>query len=1569
MSSNGSLIQTEKLTGRDNWTSWSFAVQAYLELDDLWECVQGTNTDPKKEKKAKSKLILLVDPINFIHIQDATTSKQIWENLSKAFQDSGLLRKVGLLRDLINTNLETSTSVEDYVNKIMSSAHKLRNIGFSVDDEWLGTLMLAGLPDEYKPMIMGIESSGVKISADLIKTKLLQEIKATPSNSALYTSNKNTQAKFKNIQHQSKSKGPRCFNCNKHGHLGKNCWFLKNKPQSKENNKGFVAAFSAMQLNDCINWYVDSGASMHMTMHKDLLENETTSPISTIKIADNKTLHVESCGDVILHIPNEDGGSSGILVKNVLYVPKLSTNLLSTSNPYTPQQNGLSERMNRTLVERAKCMMFNADLSKNYWAEAVTTAAYIINRSPTHALSDITPHEVWTGQKPDLSNIRIFGCPAMVHIPKEKRQKLDMKSSQLIFVGYSECTKGYRFMDPKTNKAVISRDVHFLEENIKNEKEQSSPNITDTSSNIDYEDPLDETYLPSPSVNISPANETGCGWESLMKSVTLGNVTMSHRTERGPPNALRLSHSTMIGARGVVKKQVTHALIKDIVTKAFQDMGYECLDTDLDKFVRSVTPASSRASSSATSLASSQESRQSSIRSSSPSKDSKRRASSSSEEGTCSDSTVVGTADNDSDSGKTTTGNTNSSQYDFFTLVKSKNKKTIRKALKKSKTSDVISPSNEINVDVFREASAPANNNMEHKLKVVIHGIPSNFPTDDIQTDHRGQGFPVQSVHTSRLCRRDGSPLWLVLAVLPKTEEAKISSEIYAKCAVSPVFGWRPRIKEAVPGSATAVSCTATRPPTVTRNRAVLNVWSLIGPKSDRLIGSQEISPPVFTAASIIRPITGAYGVRDRGSIIVWRRYPNGDGRSSCGLELEDIRIRGTTPSLPHCRRKTYFNSQVGRRKPKNITLLSFNTNGLQSNVYELTNCMSEYGIDIALIQETFLKSSRPKACAIAGYVQIRTDRTYGRRGGTALYYKSSIHCCPLDIPPLINMEATGCRLAMTGHGVLVIVSVYLSPSKSCFGATLEPSSPYFAQNGSSRRREAHSHYENHRLEESVETRLRKSTPPLNSIADNICTTDEIDSAIGALTSHIKTVVEKCEREFPASSDRRKFPTDSQTQCSHASPPHDIAHISRIEVLQKTSLEPQDDLTPVSLSEVQTLVKSLKTRKASGLDGISLIIDEQFGFRLVHSCPQQVLRLLKYGTEGFKRKHKTVAVFFDVAKAFDRVWHAGLVYKLYTLQVPDRVVLTIQNYLANRYFIFRHERTHSTRHLIRAGVPQGSALSPLLYPAYTNDVPRPSSGFQLALFAEDTALYYRNRYRVSIARHLQRANDEIGQWFRKWRKEINPDKSAAIQFKYSKHRSQLVVDNNISNLKMLNVKIPWQRSYKYLGVTLNRNLLFRDHIARVTKTALFYTARLGAILAIESKLSRRNKRTIYKMCIRTVITYASPVFAHATPTVLDRPQVIQNKFCRSATDAHWCVRNSVLHRDLKLPTISQYMKDASKRFFDIAGSHPNALHVAFDYEPPPFTHFIRKLRNVLNDPPDALTAAVESLNDVNDTHD
>lgn len=164
------MFNIEKFVGRENYSSWKFSVRAYLEHEELWQCVEpgAKPVDEAKDVKAKAKLILLLDPQNYVHVQECKTSMEVWHNLQNAFDDNGLTRKVGLLKDLINTTLESCNTVEDYVSKIMSTAHKLRNINFEVNDEWLGTLMLAGLPEEYRPMIMGLESCGSKISADLV---------------------------------------------------------------------------------------------------------------------------------------------------------------------------------------------------------------------------------------------------------------------------------------------------------------------------------------------------------------------------------------------------------------------------------------------------------------------------------------------------------------------------------------------------------------------------------------------------------------------------------------------------------------------------------------------------------------------------------------------------------------------------------------------------------------------------------------------------------------------------------------------------------------------------------------------------------------------------------------------------------------------------------------------------------------------------------------------------------------------------------------------------------------------------------------------------------------------------------------------------------------------------------------------------------------------------------------------------------------------------------------------------------------------------------------------------------
>ena len=104
--------------------------------------------------------------------------------------------------------------------------------------------------------------------------------------------------------------------------------------------------------------------------------------------------------------------------------------------PGTPQQNGVSERLNRTLMDRSRSMMSHARLPQVFWAEAVNTAAYLVNFSPHSAILFKTPFEMWHGREPDYSVLRIFGCDAYAHVPSIGRSKLDPRAKKCIFLGY-----------------------------------------------------------------------------------------------------------------------------------------------------------------------------------------------------------------------------------------------------------------------------------------------------------------------------------------------------------------------------------------------------------------------------------------------------------------------------------------------------------------------------------------------------------------------------------------------------------------------------------------------------------------------------------------------------------------------------------------------------------------------------------------------------------------------------------------------------------------------------------------------------------------------------------------------------------------------------------------------------------------------------------------------------------------------------------------------------------------------------------------------------------------------------
>lgn len=713
--SSTSGLSIDRLLGRENYPTWKFAAQAYLDLDNLWTTTIDYEVDeegnpktpikPDQDRRARSKLTLIIDPLCYVHIQNAKTAKELWQQLANAYEDSGLTRRVALLRKLITTTLSNCNSMDIYVKEIVTTAQSLNGIGFPISEEWIGSLLLAGLPESYRPMIMALENSGISISGDSIKIKLLQDVPNACENSAFHTANRQ-------IPPRTNRKGPKCKKCHNFGHIAKYC---RTKTQQTDNHREKrYDAFSAVALStlgttNINDWYFDSAATSHMTLNSNLLNNMHAEG-GIVATANKSTMQIEASGNTTFRPDCKD---SLIEINNVQYVPEISTNLLSvsqivkrghkvvfknsgvevinpdgeiistgshinglfklncsaiaqnkafscssvaslqlwhrrmghlnhkslqklqnelstgiqfsttntndckicpigkqirlpfnknatrashilelvhsdicgpmeeeslggkryfltliddktrkifvyflktkseievsnvfkdflcfaekqsghslktlrtdngkeylnktfqqiikrnginhqTTNVHTPEQNGVAERNNRSIVEKARCMLYDANLPKAFWAEAVAYSVYLLNRSPSKG-TGITPEEAWSGRKPDLSHIKVFGTVSMVHIPKTNRKKWDPKAQECIMTGFDEQTKGYRLYD--VNKKIIfkSRNVSFIDEN-SSVAECPTKSILKTKHNkISLElNHIDDTYIGEENTN------------------------------------------------------------------------------------------------------------------------------------------------------------------------------------------------------------------------------------------------------------------------------------------------------------------------------------------------------------------------------------------------------------------------------------------------------------------------------------------------------------------------------------------------------------------------------------------------------------------------------------------------------------------------------------------------------------------------------------------------------------------------------------------------------------------------------------------------------------------------------------------------------------------------------------------------------------------------------------------------------------------------------------------------------------------------------------------------------------
>jgi hypothetical protein len=134
------------------------------------------------------------------------------------------------------------------------------------------------------------------------------------------------------------------------------------------------------------------------------------------------------------------------------------------TTPYNPQQNGVAERKNITIMEVVKTMIHDQDLPMHLWEEATRTTVYVRNRLSHSALGFKTPEEMFSGKKSEVSHLKIFGCSLFVHIPKENRTKLDPLGNKRIFVGHCEVSKAFRIYILGYHHIEINRDVTFDED-------------------------------------------------------------------------------------------------------------------------------------------------------------------------------------------------------------------------------------------------------------------------------------------------------------------------------------------------------------------------------------------------------------------------------------------------------------------------------------------------------------------------------------------------------------------------------------------------------------------------------------------------------------------------------------------------------------------------------------------------------------------------------------------------------------------------------------------------------------------------------------------------------------------------------------------------------------------------------------------------------------------------------------------------------------------------------------------------------------------------------------------------
>lgn len=373
---------------------------------------------------------------------------------------------------------------------------------------------------------------------------------------------------------------------------------------------------------------------------------------------------------------------------------------------------------------------------------------------------------------------------------------------------------------------------------------------------------------------------------------------------------------------------------------------------------------------------------------------------------------------------------------------------------------------------------------------------------------------------------------------------------------------------------------------------------------------------------------------------------------------------------------------------------------------------------------------------------------------------------------------------------------------------------------------------------------------------------------------------------------------------------------------------------PISLLPIPSKLfeKLLMKRIRNDLDLSTIIPEYQFGFRKRHSTIQQTHRIVNKIASSLEEKTLCTAVFLDVAQAFDKVWHTGLLYKIKNT-LPSPYYLLLKSYISERHFQIKYNNSYSACYQVKSGVPQGSVLGPLLYLIFTADLPT-TNNTTIATFADDTALVAVNNDPVVASQRLQHHLNLLQHWFSKWKIKINQTKSVQVTFT-TKHKTCPPVTIN-------NIQIPVQSEVKYLGLHLDQKLTWQKHVKTKRQQLNIKLREMSWLMGRKSKLSIENKLLLYKCILKPIWTYGIQLWGCTKPSNTKIIQRLQSKVLRLVTNAPWYVSNVTLHNDLQISFVKDEIHRFSTLYYKNILSHENSLIDAELINQPNVTRRLRR---------------------------